>query len=66
MDKTLLMNNLDLYSAINKFEKEWKEDIKKEVNEYPCTLISSYTEDGEFGEMYMFTTVVKREFINSK
>lgn len=63
MEKILLKNEKDLGNAISLFGKEWKKDIKEEVREFPCILVSFYADDIEFGEIYRFTSVKKLDFI---
>tara|TARA_Y100001954_G_C15418914_1_gene411209 strand:+ start:231 stop:425 length:195 start_codon:yes stop_codon:yes gene_type:complete len=61
MEKILLNSDLDLINAINKFGVEWEKEIKNEISEYPCVLVSFYANDIEFGEMYSFSAVSKKD-----
>ena len=63
MEKKLIHNDHDLKKIIKYFGKEWEKDIKEEISQYPCILISFYAEDIEFGNIYRFTTVNKNDFI---
>ena len=62
MEKILLKNEEDLKDAINFFGIEWEKEIKEEIKEFPCILISFYANDIEFGEIYRFTTVTINNF----
>ena len=62
MEKILLKNEEDLKDAINFFGIEWEKEIKEEIKEFPCVLISFYANDIEFGEMYRFTTARITDF----
>jgi len=62
MNKILLKTNEDLKNAINFFGKEWKQEIKEEIKEFPCVLVSFYADDIEFGEIYRFTIVSMEDF----
>ena len=62
MEKILLKNEEDLKDAINFFGIEWEKEIKEEIKEFPCILISFYANDIEFGEMYRFTTARITDF----
>mgnify|MGYP001398064261 CR=1 FL=1 len=62
MEKVLLKNEKDLKDVINFFGSEWEKDIKEEIREFPCILISFYANDIEFGEIYRFTAVSINNF----
>ena len=57
MEKILIRNEKDLKDAINFFGIEWEREIKEEVKDFPCILVSFYANDIEFGEIYRFTGV---------
>jgi hypothetical protein len=62
MEKILLKNEKDLKDAINLFGIEWEKEIREEIREFPCILISFYAYDIDFGEIYRFTTVTINNF----
>ena len=66
MEKILLKNRKDLNNAINLFGIEWEKEIIEEIHEFPCILVSFYSNDIEFGETYRFTTVSMNNFDNLK
>ena len=61
MEKMLIKNNQDVKDAITFFGIEWKELIKEEVKDFPFILVSFYANDIEFGEMYSFSAVSKKD-----
>tara|TARA_B110000483_G_C17721750_1_gene361157 strand:- start:241 stop:444 length:204 start_codon:yes stop_codon:yes gene_type:complete len=62
MEKILLKNKKDIKDAINLFGIEWAKEIKEEIKEFPCILVSFYANDIEFGEIYRFTGVQISDF----
>ena len=66
MGKRLIRNEKELQNAIYFFGKEWEDKIKQDVNGFPCILISSYSDDVEFGEYYQFTSVKTVDIIKLK
>mgnify|MGYP000304745649 FL=1 len=63
MEKILLKDEKDLKKVISLFGKDWEKEIKEEVQEFPCILVSLYANDIEFGEIYRFTSVKKLDLI---
>ena len=64
MGKTIIKNELELLEAIKFFGQEWEDEIKAEVKQLPCILISSHSIDIEFGEYYQFTGINNTDFIS--
>jgi len=63
MRKTIIKNELELLEAIEFFGQEWEDEIKAEVKQLPCILISSHSIDIEFGEHYQFTSINTMDII---
>ena len=63
MRKTIIKNELELLKAIKFFGQEWEDEIKAEVQQFPCILISCYCDDIEFGEYYQFTSINTMDII---
>ena len=63
MRKTIIKNELELLEAIEFFGQEWEDEIKAEVKQLPCILISSHCIDIEFGEYYQFTSINTMDII---
>ena len=63
MRKTIIKNELELLEAIEFFGQEWEDEIKAEVKQFPCILISCYCDDIEFGEYYQFTSINTMDII---
>lgn len=63
MRKTIIKNELELLEAIEFFGQEWENEIKAEVQQFPCILISSHSIDIEFGEYYQFTSINTMDII---
>ena len=57
MRKTIIKNEIELQETILFYGEKWKDQIMSEINEFPCILISSYSDDIEFGEYYQFTSI---------
>ena len=66
MEKRLIRNEKEVQNAIDFFGEEWEDEIKQEVNGFPCILISCYSDDIEFGEYYQFTSVKTVDIIKLK
>ena len=63
MRKTIIKNELELLETIKFFGQEWEDEIKSEVQQFPCILISCYCDDIEFGEYYQFTSINTMDII---
>ena len=63
MRKTIIKNELELLETIKFFGQEWEDEIKAEVQQFPCILISCYCDDIEFGEYYQFTSINTTDII---
>lgn len=63
MRKTIIKNELELLEAIEFFGQEWEDEIKAEVQQFPCILISSHSIDIEFGEYYQFSSINATDII---
>ena len=63
MRKTIIKNELELLEAIKFFGQKWEDEIKAEVKQLPCILISSHSIDIEFGEYYQFTSINTTDII---
>jgi len=63
MRKTIIKNELELMETIRFFGQKWEDEIKAEVQQFPCILISCYCDDIEFGEYYQFTSINTMDII---
>ena len=66
MEKHLIKNKEDLNKIIRRFESEWKSEIRQEVSDYPCVLVSCFSIDVEYGGNYQFTAVKVQDFHKSQ
>ena len=57
MQKTIIENEIHFLEIIKSFGKQWEEDLREVVKEFPCILISCHCIDIEYGEYYEFTSI---------